>query len=237
MQHQTVIDEEHGVAYCRFKKKKWVAFPEFLRTRMRWWPNSSCGRVVQLFPQCSLNVPWMFLECSLTVPWMFPGMKIHSVPSVPSVPSVSDEDTHIHSLTSCRFLAQLQLVIFMMEVLCEPRGNTWWTRSSTPGISCLLMLNLVLGTHVGNVVFCINLGTFFKCFLQLGLGLTGVHLDSYWMFLESLTTQMRWWPKSSRGRVVQMFLDCSLSVPWVFPECSLNVPESLRTRMRWWPPS
>jgi hypothetical protein len=39
---------------------------------------------------------------------------------------VSDEDTHTHSSTSCRFLAHLQLIIIiMMEVLYGPRGNTW----------------------------------------------------------------------------------------------------------------
>jgi hypothetical protein len=38
---------------------------------------------------------------------------------------VSDEGTHTHSPTSCWFLAQLQLIIIMMEVLCGPRGNTW----------------------------------------------------------------------------------------------------------------
>jgi hypothetical protein len=25
-----------------------------------------------MFPECSLNVPWMFPECSLIVPWLFP---------------------------------------------------------------------------------------------------------------------------------------------------------------------
>jgi hypothetical protein len=32
-----------------------------------------------MFPECSLNVPWMFPECSLNVPWMFPecSLKVH----------------------------------------------------------------------------------------------------------------------------------------------------------------
>jgi hypothetical protein len=29
-----------------------------------------------LFPECSLNVPWMFTECSLNVHWMFPECRL-----------------------------------------------------------------------------------------------------------------------------------------------------------------
>jgi hypothetical protein len=46
------------------------------------------------------------------------------------------------------------------------------------------------------VVFCVNVGTFFKCFLQLGWKLTGV---------------------------CSILTECSLNVHWMFTECSLNV--------------
>jgi hypothetical protein len=81
----------------------------------------------------------------------------------------------------------------------------------------MVMLILVSGTHVvntevyswdasdghvnprlrypcGQVVCCVNLGAFFKCFLQLGWSLTGVH--------HNLT----------------------LNVTSIFPECDLNIP-------------
>jgi hypothetical protein len=85
------------------------------------------------------------------------------------------------------------------------------------------------------VVFSVNLGTFLKCFLQLGWRLTGVRstlpecsLNVLRMFPEcSLVFACRqpslracvWWP----------FPVCSLNVLWMFTECSLNVPYYLRT--------
>jgi hypothetical protein len=95
-----------------------------------------------MFPECSLNVPWMFPECSLNVHWMFYSWE-----------------------TSFG--------------LVNPRTR----------YSCL------------QVVFCVNLGTFFKVLLAVGMEAHGRPLNSPWMFPE-----------------------CSLNVPWMFPECSLNVP-------------
>jgi hypothetical protein len=90
--------------------------------------------VHSMFPQCSLNVPSVFPQCSLNVHSMFPQCSLN-------VPSMFPQ---------YRFLAQLQLIIILMEVLCGPRGNTWWTRDA-PGIRRLVLLTLVLGTHVGKL--------------------------------------------------------------------------------------
>jgi hypothetical protein len=92
-----------------------------------------------------LNSAWMFPELSTVFP---------------------ESSLNFQSLTSCRFLAQLQLIIILMEVLCGSRGNTWWTPSNTPGIRRLVLLTLVLGSHVGKVYTADDLGTCFKCFLQ-----------------------------------------------------------------------
>ena len=51
----------------------------------------------------------------------------------------------------CYMLASRSLNVPWMEVLCGPRGNTWSTRSSTPGICRLVLLTLVLGTRVGKL--------------------------------------------------------------------------------------
>jgi hypothetical protein len=45
------------------------------------------------------------------------------------------------------------------------------------------LINPSLRYPCGQVVFCVNLGTSFKRSLQLGWGLTGVHLSSNGMFL------------------------------------------------------
>jgi hypothetical protein len=157
-----------------------------------------------------------------------------------------------------------------MGVLCGTRGNTWWTRSSTPGMRRLVLLTLILGTHVckmysasplvlflsascswdggsqasaqltlnfpwmfslnvpwmlpcGQVVFCVNLGTCLKPFLQLGLGAHGrppqLELNVHWMFPECSLNVPGMFPECSL-----MFPECSRNVPWMFPECSPNVP-------------
>jgi hypothetical protein len=80
------------------------------------------------------------------------------------------------------------------------------------------------------VVFCVNLDTFFKCFLQLGGRLTGVRstLPEYSLNIPRIfpkcspnVPQMS--PKCSRN-VPRMFPECSPNVPRMFPECSQNVP-------------
>jgi NADH:ubiquinone oxidoreductase subunit H len=57
-----------------------------------------------------------------------------------------------------------------------------WSRKYSLHILCMfpegfLHVNPRLRYPCGQVVFCVNLGAFFKCFLQLGWGLTGVYLD------------------------------------------------------------
>jgi hypothetical protein len=70
------------------------------------------------------------------------------------------------------------------------------------------LVNPRLRYSCGQVVFCVNLGSFFKCFLQLGWRRTGVR--------STLT--------EGPLNVPWMFPECSLNVPWMFPECPLNVP-------------
>jgi hypothetical protein len=75
---------------------------------------------------------------------------------------------------------------------------TWYHVVNTEFYSWYTSFGLVnprLRYSCGQVVF-VNLGTFFKCFLQLGWRLTRVR-----------STQP----------------ECSLNVPRMFPECSLNV--------------
>jgi hypothetical protein len=113
---------------------------------------------------------------------------------------VSDEDTH--SSTSCRFLAHLRLIIIMMEVLCGPRGNTWWTRSSTPGIRRLVLLTLVWGTHTGELYSASTL-VLFEVLLAVGMGAHGRPLNSNWMLPEC-----------------SISAEYSLNVPLMFPLCT-----------------
>jgi hypothetical protein len=146
----------------------------------------------------------MFPECSVNAPWMVP--KTQKLPLIPAAKSILRGFVsiwrHTHTVPPyCRFFAHLQLII-MMEVLCER------TLSSTPGIRRLVLLTLVfLRYSCLQVVFCINLGTFSKCFLQLEWRLTGVR-----------STHTEWFQ--------------NVNVPWMFPECSLNVP-LWRTSGRW----
>jgi hypothetical protein len=56
----------------------------------------------------------------------------------------------------------------MMEALRGEHGD----------LRPLVLLTLVLGTHVGKFYSASTLVLFFKCYLQLGWGLTGVHLNS-----------------------------------------------------------
>jgi hypothetical protein len=65
-----------------------------------------------------------------------------------------------------------------------------------------------LGYPCGQVVFCVNLGTLFKGFLQLVWGLTGVRLDSN-----------------------SVFPECSPNVPRMFPECSPLPPFRYQTSL------
>jgi hypothetical protein len=109
-----------------------------------------------------------------------------------------------------------------------------WTRSCTPGIRRLVLLALVLGTHVCKLYSADHLGTFLKCFLQLGWRLTGVR----WTLTEGSPKVL--WTKMLSLNVPSMFRQCSLqvhdralplpgrdgsvNVPFVFPQCSVNAP-------------
>jgi hypothetical protein len=104
---------------------------------------------------------------------------------------------HTHSSTCCRFLAHLQLIIIIMEVLCD------WTRSSTPGIHRLVLLTLILGTHVCKLYSASTLVPFLsascswdggsRASAQLKLNVPSISLNVPWMF------------------------EYSLNVPWMFP--------------------
>jgi hypothetical protein len=98
------------------------------------------------------------------------------------------------------------------------------------------LVNPRLRYSCGQVVFCVNLGTFLKCFLQLGWRLTGVrstHTECspkkvHWMFPLS---PVRSNPRSGGTgeepplvNVPSMLPEWALNVPRIFPECSLNVP-------------
>jgi hypothetical protein len=133
--------------------------------------------------ECSLSVHWVFLECLLNVPWMF-----------------TDCSLKVHWLLLHE--AQLQLIINMMEVLCGPRGNTWWTRSSTPGIRRLVLLTLVLGAHVCKLYFASTL----VLLLSASCSWDGGSRAS-----AQLSLNVHW-----------MFPQCSLNVPWMFPESCLQ---------------
>ena len=66
----------------------------------------------------------------------------------------------------------------MMGALC---GYTWLHVVNTEIYFWDTLFGLVnprLRYPCGQVVFCVNLGTFFECFLQLGWELMGVHLNS-----------------------------------------------------------
>jgi hypothetical protein len=132
-------------------------------------------------------------------PWMFPEYFL----------------IHTHSPTSCRFVAQLRLIIIItMQVLCGPRGNTWWTRSSTPGIRRLVLVTLVLVTHVGKSYSASTLVLFLSASCSWDGGSRAsaqLNLNVAWMFPEC---SLNPW----------MFPECCLNVAWMFPECSLNVP-------------
>jgi hypothetical protein len=82
-----------------------------------------------MFPECSLNVPWMFPECFLNVPWDV---------STSPIDYYYDGDT--------------------LRVNTE--FYSWDTSFG--------LVNPCLRYSCWQVVFCVNLGTFFKCFLQLG---------------------------------------------------------------------
>jgi hypothetical protein len=96
----------------------------------------------------------------------------------------------------------------MKEVLCGPRGNTWWTQSSTLGIRRLVLLTLVLNTHVGKLYSASTLVLFLNCFLQLDGGSRApaqLKLNVPWMFLEcSLRVRMlpvrRWRRQNDKER-------------------------------------
>jgi hypothetical protein len=84
------------------------------------------------------------------------------------------------------------------QMLPEWSLTMWWTQRSTPGITSFGFVSPGLRYPCGQVVFCVvNLGTFFKCFLQLGWGLTGIHFNSNWMFPEcSLMEALCDWTRS-----------------------------------------
>jgi hypothetical protein len=129
----------------------------------------------------SLNAPWMLSKCSLNVPWTFPWMFPACLP--PNVPWASPK----YSLNVWpRMLPEYshQCSLNVLQMLSEPY------------LTSFCLVNPRLRYSCGQVVFCVNLGTFCKCLLQLGWGLTGVR-----------STQT----------------ECSLNVPWTFPECFLNV--------------
>jgi hypothetical protein len=134
-------------------------------------------------------------ECPLNVPWMFPECSLSVLCMFPEC-SVNVPWT----FSECS-----------LEALCD------WTRSSTPGIRRLVLLSLVLGTHVCELYSASTLVLFFKCFLQLGWGLTGVQLNSNWMFPER-SLNVPW-----------MYPECSLNVPWMFPECFWMFPDCRST--------
>jgi hypothetical protein len=80
------------------------------------------------------------------------------------------------------------------------------------------------------VVFCVKLCTFFKCFLQLGWRLTGIRstqtecsLNGPWMVPQCSLYAPWMLPHCSLNRP-WMFHEWALNVPWMFTECSLNVP-------------
>jgi hypothetical protein len=58
-------------------------------------------------------------------------------------------------------------------------------------------VNPCLRYSYGQVVFCVNLGTFFKCFLQLGWGLMGIRSTQIECFLNSRSGRIS--PAAQRG--------------------------------------
>jgi hypothetical protein len=133
---------------------------------------STLGITQQLAaPKAAESVHTMFAECSLNVPWMFlecslnvPWMFLECSLNVPWMFPDYDGGTDRVNTEFYSWDTSFGLV--------NPRLR----------YSCL------------QVVFCFNLGTFFKCFLQLGWRLTGVR---------------------------STHTECSLNIPWMGPECSL----------------
>jgi hypothetical protein len=78
--------------------------------------------------------------------------------------------SHTHSLTLYRFRAQPQTIIMMMQQVVNTEVYFWDTSFGH--------VNPLLRNPYVQVVFCVNLGTFFKCFLQLGWMPTGVRFNS-----------------------------------------------------------
>ena len=110
----------------------------------------------------------MFTECSLNVHWVFTECSLN----VPWMFTESPIDYYDGGTV---------------------RLNTeFYSRDTSFGL-----VNPRLRYSCLQVVFCVNLGTFLKCFLQLGWRLTGV--------------------RSTRT-------ECSLNVPWLCTERSLIVP-------------
>jgi hypothetical protein len=151
-----------------------------------------------------MNVPWM-VECSLNVPWMF--TEIRRLVLLTLILG-----THV-----CKLYSASTLVLFFKCFL-----QLGWRLTGFRSTQTECSLNVHWDTPFGlvnprlrysswHVVFCVNLGTFCKCFLQLGWRLTGVHSTQ-----TECSLNVSW-----------MFTECSLNNPCMFHECSLNVPWQL----------